>query len=190
MDKEIVNRASEPAAADHSLADLKEDRQNSFLAEFAKCGAISKAAKAAGMNRCTHYEWLETDPAYAAVFARSREEYVELLELEADRRAIAGTDRPVFYEGQVCGYIREFSDTLLIFRLKMLKPAYRENYKIEHIGKNGGPIQTENKNEHKFDHEGFRKALDEYLDTAAKNLVANGNRQQQLGPGRPALSTD
>jgi hypothetical protein len=191
--KKTGNKKPQPATTAQSPAEQKAVHQNSFLVEFAKSGAISKAAKAAGINRCTHYEWMKTDPDYAAVFASTREEYTELLELEADRRAVQGTDRPVFYEGQVCGYIREFSDTLLIFRLKMLKPAYRENFKIEHTGADGGPIKTENKTKPEFDHEGFKKALDEFIDATAEKQLAKLYRQQQQqqpGPARPALSTD
>jgi hypothetical protein len=70
----------------------------------------------------------------------------------------------------------------------MLKPAYRENFKIEHTGADGGPIKTENKTKPDFDHEGFKAAYAEHIEETAKRLLTNGNRQQQSGPGRPALS--
>jgi hypothetical protein len=56
---------------------------------------------------------------------------VDTLEAEADRRAAEGTLRPVFYKGEQCGEIREYSDTLLIFRLKALRPEkYRERSNV------------------------------------------------------------
>lgn len=54
------------------------------------------------------------------------------LEDEAHRRAFEGVDKPVFYQGDECGTIREYSDTLAIFLLKAHNPEkYRENSKVE-----------------------------------------------------------
>jgi len=33
--------------------------------------------------------------------------------------------KPVYYQGEQCGEVREYSDTLLIFILKARDPAYR-----------------------------------------------------------------
>ena len=71
-----------------------------------------------------------------------------MLEEEARRRAYVGFDEPVFGSGghgigtvQV-GVIRKYSDTLLIFLLKGIRPGkFRENHKHEHTGLNGGPIR-------------------------------------------------
>lgn len=66
---------------------------------------------------------------------------VESLEDAAVQRARYGMDRPVFHKGKVCGYVREYSDTLLIFLLKGAKPLkYRERLNIEHTGKDGKPL--------------------------------------------------
>ena len=55
------------------------------------------------------------------------------LELEARRRAVEGTERPVFYQGGEVGYVREYSDTLLIFLLKAHRPnKFRERVEHEH----------------------------------------------------------
>jgi hypothetical protein len=59
----------------------------------------------------------------------------DALEDEANRRAREGVERPVYQGGKFVGAIREFSDTLLIFLLKGLKPEkFRENSHIEHSG--------------------------------------------------------
>jgi len=51
----------------------------------------------------------------------------EFLEHEAARRAYHGTLKPQFYKGVECGYVREYSDLLMIFLLKARKPEmYRE----------------------------------------------------------------
>ena len=51
------------------------------------------------------------------------------MELEARRRAVKGTDKPVFQRGEQVGTIREYSDTLLMFLLKANKPEkFRDNF--------------------------------------------------------------
>src|SRR5262249_13418277 len=111
---------------------IPQHKKELFLSEYSRLGTILKAAPAASIDRKTHYNWLKSDPEYAALFERAKEDYLEKLEAEADRRAVEGTLRPVFHQGEECGQIREFSDTLLIFRLKGLAPErYRENQKID-----------------------------------------------------------
>jgi hypothetical protein len=42
----------------------------------------------------------------------------------------------VFHQGQECGQIREYSDTLLIFMLKARRPEkFKERFAAEHSGK-------------------------------------------------------
>ena len=53
-------------------------------------------------------------------------------------------NEPVFYHGQVCGTVRKYSDTLLIFLLKGARPdKFRDNATIRHTGPTGGAIQIE-----------------------------------------------
>ena len=63
-------------------------------------------------------------------FSDAWDEAVQLgtkaLEDEATRRAKDGWDEPVFYQGDQCGVVRKFSDTLLIFLLKARDPKFRE----------------------------------------------------------------
>jgi len=58
-----------------------------------------------------------------------------VLEDEMHRRAIEGTEEPVFHQGEQCGTVRKYSDTLAIFLAKAHDPEkYRENSKIELAG--------------------------------------------------------
>jgi hypothetical protein len=63
---------------------------------------------------------------YAAEFADAHEHACDSLEVEARWRATDGVDEPVFYKGEVCGTVRRYSDTQLIF---LLKGAMPEKYK-------------------------------------------------------------
>jgi hypothetical protein len=61
--------------------------------------------------------------------------YVEKMEKTADNRAMRGVREPVFYEGEVCGHKRKYSDGLLQFRLRGLAPEkYAESHRHHHTG--------------------------------------------------------
>lgn len=141
-------------------------RQSAFLAAFALCGRISKAADAAGHERDLHYRWLKDDPDYPALFAEAKARAVDAFEDEAKRRAVEGVFEPTTHQGAfvypVIGYRRDakgrfdptkpihsktpygvmkLSDRLLEFLLRGAKPeTYREARTVEISGPGGGPI--------------------------------------------------
>ena len=56
----------------------------------------------------------------------------DTLEMEARRRASLGVEEPVYYQGQIVGYVRKYSDVLLMFLLKAQRPErFRDNHKID-----------------------------------------------------------
>ena len=94
-------------------------------------GPLLVQQRLARCARSQHYWWLKK-PAYAQAFAEAREEACDALESEARRRAVKGVRRPVYYKGKLIGYIRKYSDTLLIFLMKAARPdKYRDNVKIK-----------------------------------------------------------
>lgn len=117
-----------------------------FLAAYAKTGIISAAALAAGVERHTPRQWVKNDPEFRRAFKDARNDAADMLEAEALRRATRGVERGVWHAGREVGKEREYSDTLLIFLLKGSRPKkFRDNYRIEHSGPKGGPIQVEAK---------------------------------------------
>jgi hypothetical protein len=59
----------------------------------------------------------------------------KIREDEADRRAVEGVKKPVFYKGVECGFVREFSDQLLTVQLKAGNPAkYADHKNVRHSG--------------------------------------------------------
>jgi hypothetical protein len=54
---------------------------------------------------------------------------------EADRRAVEGTLEPQFHKGEICGYVRKYSDQLLALQLKAGNPdKYADRQKHQHEG--------------------------------------------------------
>lgn len=128
-------------------------RQAAFLDAYAACGNISAACKALGISRQTEHMWRKL-PEYRKLFMDAHEAAADALEAEARRRAVDGVSKLVLYKGEPVKvknpktgeetYLttKEFSDVLLIFLLKGVRPEkYRERY--EHSGPQGGPIQND-----------------------------------------------
>lgn len=108
---------------------LVQRKKDLFLDRFREFASISRAAKAAKVERNEHYRWLKSDPKYAAAFDEAQDVAAQALEDEAIRRGKDGVDEPVYQGGQKVGTIRRYSDTLLIFLLKGMRPAkYRDKF--------------------------------------------------------------
>jgi len=94
-------------------------------------GNVSRSCLLAGVSKVAAYEWRKCDAEFATEWDEAIETGTEAMEEEARRRAFQGVDKPVFYQGEECGAIREYSDTLMIFLLKARKPdKYREKIQI------------------------------------------------------------
>ena len=97
---------------------------------YAQYGTLTKASEGV-INRRIVYDWRQQDPDFEAELSKAAEIYVEKLEEEADRRGVEGVDKGVYYLCDKVATEKQFSDTLLIFRLKALAPdKYRERQEI------------------------------------------------------------
>jgi hypothetical protein len=103
---------------------MTKKRQGEFLQGLAEGLSVSMSAKFASVGRSTAYDWRTKDKCFAALWDGAIEEGSDLLEDEAWRRAVNGTDRPVgFYQGVAGDVIKSYSDRLLIFLLKARRPS-------------------------------------------------------------------
>ena len=91
-----------------------------FLKAYATVCQVTLAARMAGIDRGTHYDWLQKDAEYRAQFEAATDQAAQALEDEAVRRAYEGVERPVTVAGKR-ELVREYSDTLLIFLLKVAR---------------------------------------------------------------------
>lgn len=77
-----------------------DDRQTiHFLQEYARCGVIAKAARAAGVSSSAVRLRRSTDADFEALFEQAGEDAVDALDSEARRRALDGVEEPVVYQG-------------------------------------------------------------------------------------------
>jgi hypothetical protein len=112
-----------------------------FLTHLALTGNTSLSAAAAKVDRTTVYKARAEDKDFAAQWADCLDQAADRLEAEALRRAVDGVDEPVFGSGGTgvgtieVGTIRRYSDTLLIFLLKGVRPdKFRERHHVKHDG--------------------------------------------------------
>ena len=128
-----------------------------FLVALTENGNVRQSCEAAEIARWTAYDLRNADPTFAAEWATALDESADRLEQEARRRAEQGVRRLKFHNGAVImvqaespdgmplfnganepimvPYVEhEYSDTLMIFLLKSIRPEkYREttrNYNV------------------------------------------------------------
>lgn len=100
-----------------------------FLDALSQTASVTRACEVASLPRRTVYNWRARDPAFAGAWEAALDLGTDALEDEAVRRAMQGTERPVYQGKTLVGHIRDYSDTLLIFMLKARRPEkYRERF--------------------------------------------------------------
>ncbi len=114
-------------------------RKRRFLKRYLERGSFYLAAEYAGVTEPAVRKWIKKDPLFAECFVAVREAFVERMEEEADRRGARGIRVMRYYQGRPIIDPRngkpliecEFSDALLMFRLKALKPGMYRDRMIE-----------------------------------------------------------
>lgn len=133
--------------------------EKGFLAALRDTGNVRAACEAAEVSRTVVYARRDVNQDFAQAWQDALEESADLLEQEARRRAYEGVRRLKFDRGQLITipvrdaegkpvldgdgkpvtepYVEhEYSDTLLIFLLKGIRPeTYRERTDVRHSGK-------------------------------------------------------
>lgn len=111
---------------------LSDRRKRKFVQALAHTGSITRAATAAGWCTDTARKLRKTDPLFAQCWDNALEFAADSLEEEARRRAVDGVLTPVFQQGALVGYVRNYSDNLLIQLLKANNPnKFRDNHKVD-----------------------------------------------------------
>jgi DNA-binding transcriptional regulator YdaS (Cro superfamily) len=104
-------------------AKLTPHAREEFLKMLEKTCNVSKSARLIGISRRRAYQVRKKDKEFAARWDEAIETATDTLEEEARRRAKDGVDRAQFYQGKVCGYIKDYSDSLMDTLLKAYRGA-------------------------------------------------------------------
>ena len=89
-----------------------------FLELLRETASVKASARRVGISRQAAYKARARSEGFREAWEDALEEAIDDLEAEARRRALEGTEIPVFYDGGEVGTRRVYSDTLLIFLLK------------------------------------------------------------------------
>lgn len=149
--RRMSENATKPSASEraNAIGNRITTTQQKILAEFRVCGILSMACRTAGAGRSTHYTAMTNSQAYRVAFGDAQEEAADRIEQEAYRRAVEGVEEPVFYQGNVCGVIRKYSDQLLVRLLAARKPREYGTHRAEITGKDGQALGAQpNEPEH------------------------------------------
>jgi len=110
------------------MAKWTKKRRAKFIEALEQTGTVDRAAKACGMSTSQLYHLRSQDEDFRAEWNRALEigegVLLEAMERECDRRAMRGVNEPIYYQGEKVGFVKKYSDPLLMFRMKKLNPAY------------------------------------------------------------------
>ena len=129
MAKQQLTKKRKKSKAEITRARMTPLRKRAFIAGLNATPVVLMACIAASISRTTAYEWRNNDEAFAQDWDEALANSIDMLEVEAHRRGFEGTLEPVFHQGEECGQIRKFSDTLAIFLLKAHRPQRYREYK-------------------------------------------------------------
>lgn len=135
-----------PLPAERRKRPLSAGECETFLEALAAGWSTRHAAAQSGRSHQRFYELRDRDETFAGAWDAAVELGTKRLEDEAMRRAAEGWDEPVYQKGELVGYIRRYSDQLLMFLLRGRRPeVYREAVagRLEVSGPQGGPIELE-----------------------------------------------
>ena len=104
----------------------RSSKETVFLDLLSEGVSVCEACDRAGIPRRSAYARRNTDQTFREQWDESLRMAADTLEGEADRRGRDGWGEDVYYRGQVVGQRKRYSDRMLMFRLKALKP---ERYK-------------------------------------------------------------
>lgn len=109
---------------------LDEASLKNFLHYLAFSGSVTYASGRAGIERRTLYRRKADDEAFAAQWEEALQLGIDRLQDDAMRRALHGTERAVFRNGQRVGSVQQYDNRLLQFLLKAHRPeVYSERGK-------------------------------------------------------------
>ena len=92
------------------------------MALLSEYGNVTRAAEESELSRPYLYQVRGEDEFFSAEWEKAAKVGAARLEDEARRRAVEGWEEPVWYQGDQCGTVRKYSDTLLICLLKAHHP--------------------------------------------------------------------
>lgn len=123
--------------------ELDNPKKVAYLAAYSILGSVTYSCKCAGITNPLIYTWKKDDPLFVEYYEMAEQAHTEYMEIEAQRRAVMGVPEEVYYQGEVVGHKRNYSDSLLQFLLKGKRPdKYGNTSKLEIKNQGDANIQV------------------------------------------------
>lgn len=114
---------------------FNKQKKMRFVRWVAQYGNKTKACEAVGISYPTFKSHYDKDMKFRDMVDAAYEEYADVLEAEAHRRAVEGVDEPIYQMGQLVGHKKSYSDSLLKMKLTAARPEkYSNKTMITHQG--------------------------------------------------------
>ena len=97
-----------------------EERQ--FLDLISQGLTVGDACLRAGLSRASVYRRRHAEYKFEKLWDEALDIAGDRLEEEADRRGVSGWEETVYHKGSAVGVRKRYSDRMLMFRLRALKP--------------------------------------------------------------------
>jgi hypothetical protein len=110
---------------------LSIDQKQNFLTLYRKTGLLNVSAKGAATCTTTILATRKADPDFDAAVNEALQDFREILEKEAFRRAVEGCPEDIIQKGECVGTRVVYSDRILELMLKRHIPAYRERQTVD-----------------------------------------------------------
>ena len=115
--------------------------KHQILEVVAQGWSVTRAGERVDVSYMSICRWRKADKEFNDAFEAAYKQGTDRIEDEAYRRAVQGIEKPIFYQGEECAVVTEYSDSLLTTLLKGRRPeVYRDRLGIS--GPNGGPVET------------------------------------------------
>lgn len=133
MPRSTGKKTERPNGQPPSLPKTKEQWDRFFFLVSASGGNVTRACEQAKITRMAVWQREQSDPEFKKRLEAAKQLGADFLEDEATRRAFEGVDEPVgFYMGVSTTVKRNYSDALIQFLLKGLKPEkYKDRSQVD-----------------------------------------------------------
>jgi hypothetical protein len=113
-----------------------KQKKTKFCRVLAENGGNRKlACDAVGISYMTYLRATQNDPQFVELLEIADKQAGDMLEAEAYRRAYTGIDEPVYQQGELVGFKKNYSDKLLLVLMKANNPGkYTEKSEVNYTG--------------------------------------------------------
>lgn len=107
------------------------ERREAYLAYLTRTARLYEAANQVNVTPQAILQYRRKNPSFEERVQNALRSYNDLIEAEIHRRGVDGFDQAVYWNGEVVGYQKKYSDALLGMLAKRRIPEYGDRISVE-----------------------------------------------------------